>query len=87
MLTAAVILAMVTTAAVAMAQGDECGGGGFAWGDWSVPINTILLILLALIHTRTRRRVEEVAAVTDKVKLRKGDSGGRYRNTDTERWK
>lgn len=45
----------------------DCAGG---LGQWSVPINTVLLIILALIQVRTRRKVEAVKEVTDTVKLR-----------------
>lgn len=85
-LTGVTILAMVAISTVAMAQGGDtsCDPGGIAWGEWSVPINTILLIILALIGNRTRRKVEQVEAVTDKVKLRADDDLGRAprRRTD-----
>lgn len=82
-LTAAFIAAMIGTATAAMTS-DHCGG----WGEWSVPINTVLLIVLALIQLRTRRRVveqlAEVQEVTDTVKLRDPDQGGK-RNLRTAR--
>lgn len=56
-----------------------CGGGGL--GQWSVPINTILLLGLAVYQTKTKHRVEEVKAVTDTVKLRSTDEGGRDMET------
>lgn len=80
-LTGVTILLMTTVATVAVAQGGDspCADGGFALGEWSVPINTLLLIILALIGNRTRRKVEKVEAVTEKVALRKTDTIGTAR--------
>lgn len=60
-------IALSVAALIAAASPDACGGG---WGQWSVPINTLLLIVLGAVNLRTRRNVEKVKAVTDTVKLR-----------------
>lgn len=52
-----------------------CGGGGL--GQWSTVINTGLLLALAVYQTRTKRRVEDVKAVTDTVALRRTDDAGK----------
>lgn len=60
------LMALIT--GLAAVEPSTCGGG---WGAWSVPINTLLLIGLAVFNYRTRRRVEAIKDVTDTVALRK----------------
>lgn len=66
--TVTVAIGVTVSTIVGAVDPGDCAGG---LGQWSVPINTILLIVLALTQARTRKKVEDVKAVTDTVALRK----------------
>lgn len=74
MLTTAFITATVGLGFLSQVSDNNCGGG---LGQWSVPINTLLLIVLAAMNYATRKRVSDVKNVTDKVAMRSTDRQGK----------